>query len=91
MHGLQPRALVAGKKPRARVARKQPRALRESIANLLIDVCHDVVIEPHLQPLQGEAFALKSVTTYDDARLDIEANGLWESKFNQTYFEFSTC
>ena len=32
--------------------------LRDSIPNLLRDVCHDVEIEPHLQPLQGENFAL---------------------------------
>ena len=61
--------------------------LRDSFANLLSDVCHDVEIEPHLQPLQGETFALKSTTTDDDARLDIKANGLWESRFNKTYFD----
>ena len=60
--------------------------LRDFSADLLNDVCHDVEIEPHLQPLQGETFALKSTTTDDDARLDIRANGLWESRFNKTYF-----
>ena len=61
--------------------------LRDSIGNVLSDVCHDVQTEPHLQPLQGEIFALKSTTTDDDARLDIKANGLWESSFNKTYFD----
>ena len=61
--------------------------LRDSFANLLSDVCHDVEIEPHLQPLQGETFALKPTTTDDDARLDIKANGLWESRYNKTYFD----
>ena len=37
--------------------------------------------------MQGETFALKSTTTDDDARLDIKANGLWESRFNKTYFD----
>ena len=41
---------------------------RDFIANLLSDVCHDVEIKPHLQPLQGETFALKATTTDDDAR-----------------------
>ena len=50
-------------------------------------VCHDVEIGPHLQPLQGETFALKSTTTEDDARLDIKANGLRESRFNKTNFD----
>ena len=57
--------------------------LRDSFANLLRDVCH-VEIEPHLQPLPGENFAPKSMTT-DDAKLDIKANGFWESRFNKTY------
>ena len=58
--------------------------LRDSLANLLSNVCHDVEMEPHLQPLQGKTFALKSTITDDDARLDVKANGLWESKFNET-------
>ena len=33
--------------------------LRDSIANLKNDVCHDLEIEPHLQSLQGETVALK--------------------------------
>ena len=64
-----------------------------SIANLLSDVCHDVEIEPHLQPFEGETFALKSKTADDDARLDIKANGLWDSRLDETYFDmlkFST-
>ena len=40
--------------------------LRDSIANLLSDVCHDVEIKPHLQPLHGETSAPKSTTTDDD-------------------------
>ena len=61
--------------------------LRDSFANLLSDVCHDVEIEPHFQPLHGETFVLKSTTTDDDERIDIKANGLWESRFNKTYFD----
>ena len=32
-------------------------------------------------------FANKSTTTDDDARLDIRANGLWESRFSKTFFD----
>ena len=63
---------------------------RDSIAYLLSDVYHDVEIEPHHQPLQGETFALKSTTNDDDdddARLDIKPIGLWESRFNKTNFD----
>ena len=52
--------------------------LPDSFANLLIDVCHDVENEPHLQPLQGETFDLKSTTTDDDARLDTMAIRPWK-------------
>ena len=61
--------------------------LRYSFANFLSDVCHDVEIEPYLQPLQGETFALKSTTSDDDARLYIKANETCESRFNETYFD----
>ena len=55
---------------------------------MLSDICHDVEIEPHLQPLQGQTFAFKSTTADDDdARIDIKANRLWESRFNKSYFD----
>ena len=56
----------------------------DSFAILLRHVCHDVGIKPHLQPLQGQTFALESTTTYDDdARLDINDNGFWEFWFTK--------
>ena len=63
--------------------------LRNSFMNLLNDVCRDVNVEPHLQLLHRETFALKSRTSDCDARtdIDIRANGLWESRFNKTYFD----
>ena len=30
---------------------------------------------------------LKSATTDNDARLDVKWNGLWESRFNRTFFD----
>ena len=53
--------------------------LCDSFANLVSDVCHDIEIEPTLQPLQGETFILKSTTTDDDARLDIKSSICCES------------
>ena len=64
--------------------------LRDSISNLLSDVCHDVEIEPHFQPLQGETFALKSTTTDDDARLDIKDFGSRGSTKPILMLKFST-
>ena len=62
---------------------------RDSFANLLSDVCRHVEIEPVLQPLQGENFALKSTTTDDDVILDIKTNGLWEPSFKKAYFDLN--
>ena len=61
--------------------------IRDCFRELLNQVCHDVEIEPKLLPLQGESFASNSVTKYDEARLDIKANGLWESRFHRTFFD----
>ena len=61
--------------------------IRDTFANLMNEVCHDVEIEPKLQPLQGESFVNNSTTTEDEARLDIKANGLWGSRFSRAFFD----
>ena len=38
-----------------------------------------MVTEPHLLPVTGEEFNLRSTTTADDARLDIAARGVWRA------------
>ena len=65
--------------PKRGYTHKRINELQDSFFNLLSDVCHDVEIKPHLQPLQGEIFALISTTTDDDddARKDIRDNGVW--------------
>ena len=40
--------------------------LRDYVANLLSDVCHDVEMEHHLQPLQGEAFNQRQLMMMQD-------------------------
>ena len=61
--------------------------IRDTFASLLKDICFDVELEPKLQPLEGESFDNKTTTTEDEARLDIKANGLWETRFNRTFFD----
>ena len=51
------------------------------------EVCHDVEIEPKLQPLQGESFVNNSTTTEDEARLDIKANGLRGSRVSRAFID----
>ena len=47
---------------------------------LLTEVCPNVAIEPHLQPLSGESFRLASPNTDDGARLDVRASGFWNTR-----------
>ena len=51
--------------------------VRDLTATLLSEVCHDVKVEPALQPLTGEALRYKTAVCEDDACLDICAAGFW--------------
>ena len=61
--------------------------IRDTFASVMKEVCYDVAIEPKLQPLEGESFVHKTTTTEDEARLDMKANGLWDSRFCRTFFD----
>ena len=54
--------------------------IRDLTASLLTEVCPNVAIEPHLQPLSGESFRLASTNTDDGARLDVRARGFWNTR-----------
>ena len=54
---------------------------------MLNDVCHDVCIEPHLQPLSGEVMSHRSAITDIGARLDISARGFWGGRFERSFFD----
>ena len=47
------------------------------LTSLLSEVCKNVQVEPHLQPLDNEVMNLRSATTSSDARLDVKAGGFW--------------
>ena len=51
--------------------------IRDLTANLMTEVCHDVCVEPILQPVTGEVFSNATAIADDGARLDIAANGFW--------------
>ena len=51
--------------------------VRDLTAKLMSEVCHDVQVEPHLQPLSGGLLHYKSAVHKDDARVDIRAAGFW--------------
>ena len=54
-------------------------------AELLSEVCHDVEVEPHLQPLSDERFLQKTANTQDGACLDIAMNGFWGGHYEICY------
>ena len=53
----------------------------------MTEVCHNVAVEPHLQPLNGEALQGTSSITQDGARLDVAADGFWGSRFERAFFD----
>ena len=61
--------------------------IRDLTVNLLTEVCHDVSVEPALQPLTGEMLSGASSICQDGARLDIAASGCWGGRHEKTYFD----
>ena len=51
--------------------------VRDLTASMLQDVCHDVRVEPNLQPLSGEVMAHRTAIVEDGARLDVSACGFF--------------
>ena len=60
-------------------------ALRHNVVCDLIpsEVCHDVRVEPHLQPLTKETMRHRTANTDTKARSDICACVFWESRFEK--------
>lgn len=54
---------------------------------LCTKVFKDVELEPHLEPLSGESFELKSAKTEDGARSDVRVRGFWR-KGQSAFFDF---
>ena len=59
---------------------------RDTMANLLREVCHDVKVEPQLQKVnEGDCLNHKTITG-DQAWLDISARGVW-TPFDKTFLD----
>ena len=61
--------------------------IRDVTAALLTEVCHDVRVEPDLQPLTGEVLNGATSVKTDGARLDIAVSGFWGGRFEKTYLD----
>ena len=65
----------------------QHNEVRDFTANLMTEVCHDVCVEPNLQPITGEVLSHATAISDDGARLDIAANGFWGGRFERAFFD----
>ena len=61
--------------------------IRDVTANLLTEVCHDVVVEPDLQPLTGEALACATLNPSVGATLAIAVNGFWGGRYEKSFLD----
>ena len=61
--------------------------LRDITGSLLSEVCHDVSIEPELQPLDGHELRHTTANKEDNARADIQARGFWGIKHQRAFFD----
>ena len=61
--------------------------LRNITASMLSQVCPNVSVEPHLQPLNGEEMTHATAVREENARLDVKANGFWGDNFHTTFFD----
>ena len=60
--------------------------IRDVTASLLTEVCHDVSLEPDLQPrLTGEVIPGATSVKSNGARLDIAVSEFWGGRFERTY------
>ena len=61
--------------------------IRDITANLLTEVCHDVLVEPDLQPLTGETMAHRTSNVSEGARLDVSVKGFWGGRHEKTFLD----
>jgi len=56
-------------------------------AAVLSEVCHDVAVEPVLQPLSGESLRYTTANVEDKALLNVSAIGFWGGYHQKTFFD----
>ena len=61
--------------------------IRDLTASVLTEVCHDVRVEPDLQPIMHETMSAATANTSDGARLDIAMNGFWGGWFEKSFVD----
>ena len=51
--------------------------MRDLFTSLIMDVCHDFEVEPHLQSLTGDVLPSRTNSS-GEAYVDVSARGLWQ-------------
>ena len=64
--------------------------LKDITASSMKEVCHNVTIEPILQPLYGEILHPHSAIVDDNARSDVRAEGFWDCRQQHAWIKSRT-
>ena len=73
--------------PSGRFPSIQHNELHDITAAFLSEICHNISIEPTLQPLSGEQFQYRSANVEDGACLDVSAESFWGWDRKLAYFD----
>ena len=62
--------------------------IRDLTAHLLTEVCHQVQVEPELQPVSNpDTFSHATANSQEGARLDIVMNGFWGGRSERCFVD----
>jgi len=61
--------------------------LRDFTATVMSEVCHNVAIEPVLQPLSGEILHYATTNVEDEAHLDVSTQSFWGDCHQKSFFD----
>ena len=61
--------------------------LKNMTASLLTEVCHDIEIEPHLQPTSRDECPNPNTNISDGARLDVSMNRFWAGQYEKAFLD----
>ena len=73
--------------PRGGIPSIRHNEISDVTAILLTKVCHDVKVEPDLQPLAGEALNYATSNSSEAARLDVAVNGFWGGRYEKSFLD----
>ena len=73
--------------PKGAFPTRRHNEIRDLTGQLLTEVCHDVCVEPMLQPLEENRLNLATSNKEDNARADIRARGFWGNNYQCAFLD----